>query len=210
MNISITRALKDLKTLDARLSKAIADLSPVDITCGKHKGIALKSNMPIEEFEKAQAAQFQKVKDLINNRVQVKTQIALSNSETFVKVAGVKMTVAQAIEEKNFLSTRKHLLQVLRRANEAINSEMEKSRSTLDNQLLNLIQANTGKDKRVDATDFDKIAKPFLDANTLKKLDPLKIDELISSYEEYIENFEADIDIVLSESNSKTEIVVDL
>ncbi len=206
--ISITRALKELKILEGRINSAIGGLTALDITQKRYKGKALRSNKPITEFETEAKQKYQAVTDLMLRRNTIKSALVKSNATTVVKVGKKEMTVAEAIDQKNFIAFRKTLLNNLRSQKVNFDKEIETSRVNLEQQISVLIQQNVGKDKKVDKDDYEKIAVPFMEANELHLVDPLKVGKIIEELDLELVEFEADIDIVLSESNSKTEISV--
>jgi hypothetical protein len=206
--ISITRALKELKTLDARISQGISGLNVLDVTQNKYNGKTLKNNSTVEKFTAEVKAKNQALQDLIKRRNAIKSALVLSNATTKVKVGGLEMTVAEAIDQKAFVQYKKQLLTSLRTQKVQFDRELDQSRANMDRQIEVFMQQNLGKDKKVNSEEYNAIAKPFIEANELKLVDPINVGEVIKTLEEEVTTFEADIDIALSESNSKTEITL--
>ena len=206
--ISITRALKELSVLDKRIANSVDNLSVLDVTQGKFKNKALKSNSNIDEFTKQATASFQSVNDLVDRRNNLKRSIVLSNACTNVEIGNETFTVAEAIEKKSSIGIKKNLLTRLQREKRRFDIDIETSRTALNTNLDMFMQQNLGKDRKSDKNDFDNIAKPYIEANETTLVDPIGVSTVIESLENEITAFEADVDIVLSESNAKTTITI--
>ena len=208
LKLTITRALKELKLLDKRISEKTTQIKFLDVEQNKYKGKALESQKPIEEFNKKVLADYQSLSDLMNRRDAMKSAICLSNATTKVKVAGLEMSVSDAIDGKNSIEFKENLLKTMRNQRAHFQKAMSDSRTIIDRKVEEMISLNVGKDKKVDKDDFEKIAQPFVEANYLNLVDPLKIDEKIEQLTKYIEDFKSDVDIALSETNARTEIEI--
>ena len=206
--ISITRALKELSVLDKRLVKGVGNLTLVDITQGKFKGKALKSQITVSEFERNAVSSYESFGDLLKRRISLKNAIVTSNANTNVNISGTNFTVAEAIEQKNSIGIKKALLLELKRQKTLIDGELATSRVQLDANLDKFIEQNLGKDRKTNKDDFDNIAKPYIEANELTMVDPINIAAQIETLETEIENFETNVDIVLAESNAKTVVTI--
>ena len=64
------------------------------------------------------------------------------------------------------------------------------------------------KDRKASSEEYEAISKPILEANEITLIDPIGINELIESLEKELLNFKANVDIVLSEINSRTLIEI--
>jgi hypothetical protein len=208
MKISITRALGELKLLANRIQTGTLEIKSLDLTQKKFPNVALTSNKTIEQFEKDAKSKYQSVVDMIQHRDNIKMAIVKSNATTMVIVGAEEMTVAAAVEKKTSIHYKEELLRLLRGQQADYASRVAQERIKLDTQLNNLITQNTGKDRKVDKDDFEKIAAPFIENNRIDLLDPLKVADKIDLLTKEITAFKADVDIVLSESNSKTMIDV--
>ena len=104
-SISITRALVELKTLDARINKITTSTQWI-VFKTKNKN----SNFVEDEFKKTTKSEFQSLNDLISRRDKLKNAIMKSNSIIEVELGENKMTVSQAIEYKKTIEYKKKLL----------------------------------------------------------------------------------------------------
>lgn len=204
--MTVTRALAELKLLQSRIDKGVAGFTGIDVFQRRSEGRAVKMNMPKDEFEKKARSSWESVNDLIMRRVAIKTALLRSNAETKVKIGGVEFSVIEAIERKNAIEFEKSLLRKMKANHTAIITSVEQARARLDDQVEKMILQNLGTDKKTDKEDFERIAKPFIEANEYNLIDPLELGKKIDALDESIDNFEAEVDFVLSESNAKTNI----
>jgi hypothetical protein len=205
MEISITRGLAELKTLDSRINKSIQETSLIANTTGKKIIVGFQSN---EQFEDKVKSSYQSVTDLIKRRNAIKAAIVQSNAITTVEVAGAAMTVAEAIERKTSIAYEQALLNKMK--SEYVNAirKFEQEDAKVKERLDELLKTTFGKDVKVDANQYDSTAKPFLEQNEPKLVDPLKLKNEIESLENVIEEFSLNVDFVLSESNTMNKITI--
>lgn len=209
--MSVTRGLRELKLLDARIGTATGQLNSLDVSQEKYKGKALRSNMEVKEFEKTAQSRYDAVIGLQKRRASIKTAIMISNIKTKVKIGTgkvAKVTVAEAIEYKNQIKYEKVLLATLKNQKMKNDTLIEEAREELDEKLDVMITQNLGSDSKNKTKEVQEVTNAFIKANELKIVDPLKVDKKIEALELKIETFESEVDIVLSESNSSTKIEV--
>ena len=204
--LSITRALVELKTLKNRVAKKTTDLRPLAILVGDKLPKDLKSK---EDFIKSAKADYQSIRDLTTRRAKIKSAIVQSNAVTRVKVGGEELTVAEAIERKTAIESEKFLLMTLSRAYSDEVKAIEHHNDGLKTQLLKLLEATYSKSEAtISKDDHDKVAVPFYANNEAKLLDPLELRILIQNLEEEIVQFESEVDVILAESNARTDITL--
>ena len=112
--ISVTRALVALNTLNNRIIKATNDSTFVAITFGTAEATDFK---PVSSLTQ--------ITDLISQRARTKSAIMKSNLTTIVVVAGISMTVMDAIDLKATIDYDKLLKQ-----------KLEKDLASLENAIL--------------------------------------------------------------------------
>lgn len=205
MEISIHRALAELKLLDKRIIKSISDAPsfcvPIkngDKTVGKDS---------LDEYKKKVEGNLDSTLALIERREQIKAKIMYSNAVTKVKVAGKEMTVAEAIEKKNNLKYKKLFLDRLKKDLYLANNQIEDKNSELSDRLESFLKATLGDNPS--KKEIESVSDLFMDRNELKLYDPIGIEKKIEELEEEIDGFVMEVDFVLSESNSKTTIEID-
>lgn len=196
--ISITRALVELKTLDSRIQKKIDTSVFVS-----YKG---QFHQPSEGIKDA-ASNFQSIVDLIDRRKKIKSAIVSSNATTKVSICGAEMTVAEAIETKSSIKHKKNLLAVLKSQYgtsvsnvEAINAKVRRDIETKSNR-------DSG-DKEKQQMSLEDFSKTYVSLHGVELFDPLKISQKIEQLEQFIVQFEQEIDYILSEKNATTFIEV--
>ncbi len=192
--ISITRGLATLKLLEKKIEKATQQGEFITYKIGNKL-----------ESQKDHVAAYQSVKDLITKRQSIKSAITASNSITQIIVAGKTMTVAEAIDYKNAIVYKVDFLDKLKRERYKIVSSVEDVNENVNFRLDKLIESSVGNEKS-SKSEIEAISKPFLARNGAVVVDTLGIDDKIQELEDEIDNFTNDIDIELSESNSKTLI----
>lgn len=202
-SISIARALVELKTLDSRINKITTDTQWI-ITKTKNKN----SNYSENEYAKSTLSEFQSLNDLITRRDKVKNAIMQSNSTTKVEVGGNTMTVAQAIEYKKTIEYKKNLLNVLKRQRQSVTIDFESHKQRVQNKIDENIKVICGKDSKPDESVIKSVTDGITKGDPIEIYDPIGLDKVIKEMETSIEDFTANVDYVLSESNALTLICV--
>lgn len=208
--MSITRGLRELKLLDDRIMKTISEMRFVDIFQGRNPGMVLLSKKQKTVFESDIKEKIQSYEDLLNRRVAIKSAIMKSNSESLIKIAGKEYFVIDAIEKKSSLKYEKEFLKKMRADWVLVSNNIESNKMTIENQINSIVSQAYGADKKNDKETYENIAKPFLEANELKLVNPVDIYKRIEELDKEITNFEAEVDFVLSESNAKVEIEIEI
>jgi hypothetical protein len=203
MSLSVARALVELKTLDSRINKLITSSNYI-ICKTKNKNYQWVE----EDFKKQVESEYQSLNDLITRRDRVKNAIVISNSKTEVEVAGRKMTVAQAIEFKNTIVYKRTILETMKRQRQTATIESESHRQRVQQKIDDNIRIVCGKDTKPDATTIQTITESISKSDPIDVFDPIGLDKVIKELETEIEDFSANIDYVLSESNALTQIIV--
>lgn len=208
MEMSITRGLSELKLLDSRITRNINGLKLV--ASNKKSAKNVDGIYTIETFEQNALANYQSVMDLIERKKRIKSLIVESNASTIVEIGGNKMTVADAIERKNNIEYEKSLLRLMRNQRNSAKADVCMRNERVDEKLDEILSAMLGKEgsKNVDKS-TNEFALKYREDNEFIVLDPLNIEVKIKSLEEEIENFENEVDFVLSESNTITKILLE-
>ena len=203
--ITITRALSELKLLDARINKKTEESDFVFLVSRKNK-----SNMNQESMTANAKASYQSITDLIKRRQVIKSAIILSNATTIVKLKDMTMTVAEVIECKQLVDFYKNLLQKLKNNRESVLSQVERTNSQVETDLQHLLEISFGKtsNQRTNTDDIENISKTYREQNKSEMLDCVSIDAKIKEVEELVEQYENETNFVLAESNAITKITV--
>ncbi len=205
--ITITRALPELKLLDKRINKLLSQSIFVDLFQGK-RDFVLGAKLTKDEFTKESKASLESVESLIERRKNIKSAILLSNAKTVVIVGGVQYTVIEAIERKNSIEYEKNLLSSMKSQLAGMQAQIDQQKPSLDKNVEDMIKTNLGTDAKPGTDDYKAIADPFLTANELKIIDPCGIKKRIADLDDEIDKFLSDVDGALTEINSITKIEV--
>lgn len=206
MKQSIHRALSRLKTTDNKLKRLVESFQPVQIQQAEKKILGIYTK---DEFSEKAKSTWQSILDLMENKKIIKTAIVKSNAEVVVKIGGREMTVADAITEKEQIENKKKLVEALKSIFKLTKSNLERNNVTMENNLQKLLETSFGKDNvKTNSEDVSSMSNVFHKANEWKYVDPLNLESKITEMEKEIEDFESEVDAVLSESNARTEIEV--
>ena len=205
MKISITKALSELKLLDARIHKSI---DSGNFCFGYMAGTKINGTLTPTEAENKIQSSWQSVNDLIRQRSDIKAKIVNSNAMTEVEIGGIKMTVAEAIERKNSVKYEVELLQKIKSdfksASAMITQGNEQARQKAQYSLDTVLGKEGGKtpSKEDIASIFDPVYKRY----EYLLLNPIAIEKKIEEMEKRIDDFLSNVDFVLSTSNALTTV----
>ncbi|MEE3809261.1 MULTISPECIES: hypothetical protein [Lysinibacillus] len=204
--LSIHRALTELKMLNLRIETATNEVSAV---VANRKSNRKMNGVDIQEYEKQMQASYDKVVGLISYRNKIKALVVQSNASTKVIVGKEEMTVAEAIERKQSIQYEKNLLEIMQHQYRSTINTVAKENDALPAKLETyLINILGNKDKQ--SPDEVKLhTETFMKRNEYEIIDPLNVKKQIESLSTRIEEFESEVDAVLSESNATTFIEVE-
>ncbi len=207
--ITITRALAELKLLDSRILKKSSDLVVIDIYQNR-KDLALRTGDTKDVFIEKAKSSLQSVKDLIERRKKIKSAILISNATVKVKIGDVEYAVIEAIERKISIKYDQNLLNKMRKQVVESKGEISNQAPKLDQDIKDMINKSLAGDQPTAEENKanEEMANRFLEANVLRLLDPCQVEKQIDELDEQIDTFLTEVDFVLSESNSRTEIEV--
>ena len=202
MEMSINRALSELKLLNKKITDKTGRLQVA-------VGIQQKTVIVKVDFINTVKANVQQLRDLITNRNNIKSAIVLSNAKTKVTIGDKTMTVAEAIERKTSIELEKSLNKKMREDYYGLKSQIEQhnnnAKAQADKQAEAALGAATEGDK---GTQYKAIFDAYYDANKADVLAPNDIEVQIEKDQDLIDEFESEVDFILSESNTKTSITL--
>lgn len=203
VKMSITRALAQVKLIESKLGRAFAGFD-VEVN-GKLKGFP---NFTTEQFEKEALVEVNSFEDLFKNRLKIKSAIARANIDTKISLFGTEYSIIELIDLKNSSQYKKNVYTNLINNYNKCKSEVVNQDVKIENEVSKQVEvANSNK------TQVSKDLTTTL-TETYKTLWGGKIIGLdinkISKEKEDLDKLVAEIDMVLSEINSKTEIEVEL
>ena len=212
MKMSVTRALVELKKLNSAIEKAIQDGLFVSVVVGQNESQKVYAgHATVEDTKKTIQASFDRVESLIKNRERIKAAIVYSNAVTKVTVLKRVMSVAEAIELKSTVQFRKDLLLGMKTQLTRATSTVESLNNKLDAEIQSMLSVVYGNDKgKVDPDVFNNVVKPQHKQKQASMLDSCNIRGKIEELEKEIIEIESELDFLLSESNARTEIEVEI
>lgn len=208
--ISITRALTEIKHLADRINRACSEPF-VGLAKGRdtRKVCVNSPSRSVADVQSMLTANLQSVNDMINRRDTLKRLVINSNANTHVVINGVTMTVAEAIEKKASVAFKQTLLNNMRQQFVANARKVETDNTKLMAEVDQAVQQAYGNEKgKVDEDQYNAVAKPRLDHSEISLIDPNKIEGQIKELDDEITGFVQEVDFVLSESNARTSISI--
>lgn len=208
--MTVHKALAELKLLDDRIEKAIAE--GVYCVANKHSNDKI-GGVPLDDYIKIMQGGYDKATGLISRQVAIKRAVTLSNSVTKVSVSAVEYTVAEAIWMKNHgMEFYKALMNAMQKhyntAQAKIN--LENDGGSLEDRAEQYVTAIYGqKEGKTNTADIEKVRSDFLTANQYELVDPLHVLDKIENLEKRINDFMSEVDAALSVSNALTEITIE-
>jgi hypothetical protein len=203
--ITITRALAELKLLDDRIQKKIDTSEFVHFLSKKNK-----TTLDTQDLTLIVKGNYQSINDLIERRKRLKSAIILSNAKTFVKLNGEELTVAEVIERKQLTNLYRNLLEKMKRNRESVINMTERQNLQMEGELNKILEINFGKanNLKTNADDIETISKTYRENNKAEVFDPLNVDQKIMDLENIIYQYETESNFILSESNAITKILI--
>lgn len=210
--MTIHKALAELKTIDARISRAVRDCKYA--TVNKHVNAKIGGDT-VEEYRKEQERLHQSACDLINRRNAIKRAVVLSNATAMVTIEGKQYTVAEAIDMKNNGMSGKQLmlnqmvaqLRVAEMDLERKNGDELQMRA--DTHIKNTYGNQADLSKLTDEMRADR--EKFIQQQTCDLILPMGMDlkKVIKELEAEITGFMLEVDAALSVSNATTSIEIE-
>lgn len=207
--MTVHKALAELKLLDSRIEKAIAE--GVYCVANKHSNDKI-GGVPLDDYIKIMQSGYDKATDFINRQSAIKRAVTLSNATTKVEVSGVEYTRAEAIWMKNHgMEFYKALMNAMQKhydkAQMQINLENGKDLEQRAEQYVTAIYGQ--KEGKTNTADIEKVKSDFLKSNQYELVDPLHVLDKIEDLEKKINDFMVEVDSALSVSNALTEITIE-
>lgn len=205
--ITIHRALSELKLINKKIATGLTQ----QVIGSKVKNEAEVVGMTLVDFEAKLVGNLQSIRKLIENKSKLKAAIEKSNAEVMVKINGVDMTVTEALTIKNHtLTDLKDLHTTLKRLhfsfNDNVNRLNQDIKTKADQYALSMFQGAS-------SISTDKVANvkmEYISSREYEVVDPNKLVEVIDTIEKQIDGFTNEIDYVLSESNARATITIEL
>jgi len=204
MEMTLTRALTELKMLDKRIQKILNEQKFLAYKVGnKLTGYANPDDFVVEA-----KGEYDKVRDLIGNRKKIKAALVKANATNEITVAGETMTLAEAIERRNIVNYELDLLNVMQKQYKDVTSEIERENERAERRADNLLEKQIARETKTKTEETEEFMKFFMSKNEATLVDPLSIRGEIKTLSEKYDAFITEIDTVLSEKNATTTIEI--
>ena len=206
VQMSLHRALSELKTYDSRINNALSEKFVISNKRSNEK-IGSKT---IDEVREMLKGNLKSSRTLIENRKIIKSALVAKNASEEADINNKTYTLADAIERKNAIVYEEKLLASLKRQYLSENNKMETSNDMIPNKLEMYLQSVLGTKDQRSQKEVEEHTKAFETKHTVELIDPNKVQDVIKELEEEILAFKNEVDYVLSEKNATTFIEVDL
>lgn len=207
MEMTLHRALSELKLADAKIEKKILALGTV--VGWKQKDKPVFGYVDEAKFIEDNKSTYQSVVDLLNRKTVIKTALVKKNAETNVTINGNVMTIADAITMKANMALEKKLVLQLKTSYNAAASKINKDNEGVRMKLQEAIVAMLGREAaKTKPDEVEMLTRSFMSLHEYLMVDPLDVTNVVREREEQIENFEAEVDAVLSEINGVEKITI--
>ena len=206
--MTVHKALSELKILSNRIENKINFATFV--VANKHSNTKI-SGEPVNEYCRQMKEEYQSIRTLIARRNAIKRAVIRSNAVTKVMVAGVELTVAEAIDMKTagmeFVDSLKNKLAYqLNLAKNRADMENEKLVDRTDNYMKTMYASTDLKNM---SEEMQKVRDNFVTSQTFEIVDPIGVAQEVNELTEQIDAFMSEVDSALSVSNALTTVEVE-
>lgn len=216
--MTVQQALNELKVLDSRVVTKVNNLGK-ETTAVQAEGKLLgtqNSRKSVTEFLEDAVSKLQSANDLINYRRALKSAVLQSNAVTKVTVAEKDMTVAEAIEYKNSISLEWNLVRSIENGIHNAEISVSQYNDGVERKLERNIDSILGNEKdRKSQDELEVIETLRANADKSKaeiavpKVGKVDLVDYIANRREELEDFESNVDFILTASNVTTNITVE-
>ena len=204
--LTLTRALAELKLLDSKISKAIQELKSVSYSVNN---IVPEFRVTSDEFKANYNSQMQSIQDLRNNKVILKNALMKANAETKVTIGGKEYTILEALNRKTDISTENLLVQTMKKQLSASIANVNNINNSIEANIENTIRSKSSSSGN-QSKDYIQTVRDSYKPQMPELVNADVVEKIIKDKEEEISEFIAEVDYALSEVNAITKIKVDL
>lgn len=209
IKVSITRALAEVKLLEKKLAKK-GDTELVELKKGKSALLTYNSRVPIDQFLSDTKGVVESYEALFRNKLAYKEAIARANATVKVELEGEEMTIIKAIAYKesasNLVAVYESLINQFNKAEAKIQKNEVDIENKVEEQLKIINSKPNGSTKAGARTE---LLEEYQRTSSLEVVSNYSYTDLVNRRDVLLAKL-ANVDIVLSEANSRTEIEVDI
>lgn len=217
MEITIHRALSQLKTTQARIEDRLKKDIYISSTIGK---TGMAEGRPVDAVEREIRSNYDSMCQLLKNFEALKLAIIRSNSgiteeSTNIRtgeVDGRQMTVAEAIAiQKYVLPFWSRFVGHLEAQLNETKISVEMANNQANKEISSMLDTFSNKDsKNLDQTQVNTITEAYQQNKFRRLVDPLELVSKIDKLHRKIDDLAVSVDAFLSESNAITNVTVEL
>lgn len=205
MEMTLHRALCELKLIDKRIASCVAKINS---TAVYKKGGTINGET-VEKFSERAKSEYQSFNDLIKRRDLIKKALVKANATTNLTIGGVEMTIAEAIDMKVQINYKSSLLTQLRSQHYQATSTFNTMKEKLNQEAIGMAEKAIGKEGvKTDPETAANIVNSYTASREIILCDPLDSNKLITDLEKEVGDFNAEVDSALSEINGLTKITI--
>ncbi len=207
VTMSIHRGLTELGLLEKKINSAIGSFKPVG---SKKESGKVDNFYTDDEFKQNVESTYQSINDMIERKIAIKSAINIANSNTTVVVGDKEMTITEAINYKTIINLKSDLYHKMINTDTSVKSTIDRANTKLDNDALSLYEksATPSDNGKFDPEASKMFIETYTKTNKLELVDPIGCKDKYTKLLTEIQEFEAEVDTVLSEVNATTFIEV--
>ncbi|MDA3046187.1 hypothetical protein OFO10_03365 [Campylobacter sp. VBCF_06 NA8] len=204
MEISITRALAQIKLIDKKLQGGDYKLAKVAIN-----GVLVNaSNQTPQDFLKYANGVLDSRADLRKKKRALKGAVAKANVQNTIKIGKEELSIIEAIEYKGIVSAWIDELSMMIACLDEAAKIKEKEEAKTEEKAQKTLESIYGTAKNTLPKDtIEQTLKSFRDAYKIEIISPLTLEKAIAQKDELV-TLLSEIDLSLSEINAKTMIEI--
>lgn len=205
---TVTEALVKLKLADKKISDATLNVivGSVGTKTASFFPAGFKNS---EEFKNEVKKRLDSVNGLIEFRNKLKKAVVESNAKTEVVVGTNRLSVAEAIETKKSISSRKTLLERLVLGWKTLETQTNNQNAQLETKADQYVTALFSQNASGNDEEKTNARKNFIENNIMVITTHEFMRSTIEKLKDDIDNFEANVDVALSIVNATTKISVE-
>lgn len=205
--MTIHMLLAEMKTIEKRIEKAIDAIVPI---AAKESASKKVNGIDVKDYEATTKREQQRALDLIARHNAMKGALYTYNTSKEVEIAGVKMTVAQALWlMEHGMDEKRKLLDHYEKAYAKVVKEVEKNNgAALNAAAERAADVACGSKDKANKDEYLEMVEKYKESHQLVYVDPLNLKERINELSEAIEKFNAEADAKIQMANATTEIEI--
>ena len=210
--MTVHQGLAELKMLDKKIRQANAENVYVYY---KLKASDTVKGVKVAEVSDKMSSAIQSISDHLKRYNAIKAAIVASNAVTKIVIGDASYTVADAIELKNhyFPALTEYRNNLVRQDDAAVNrveTNNTQARELAERQARETVKKDSGEGQ-IDTDVYEKLIKIQLEHKEMELVTPtgIKIESLIESLSNEIDDFTTNVDAALSVSNALTSITIE-